>query len=164
MLPTAGSPLDGRLASALRSAVTAAVAAVIVVGCGSATRPPSPTPADFIGITQQLGSRGIVARDIVSGDAGCDDRQLAKTAIAFTATGLDQSTPVKTYVYIFRNRDAFERNLDDVDACARSYVTDPAAYEKIEASPYVATGQGPWAPDFRAGLTDALTVAAGTGG
>jgi len=60
--------------------------------------------------------------------------------------------------------DAFERNLDDVDACARSYVTDPAAYEKIEASPYVATGQGPWAPDFRAGLTDALTVAAGTGG
>ena len=84
--------------------------------------------------------------------------------IAFTASGLDQASPVRAYLYIFRNRDAYDRNLDDVDACARSYVTDPATYEKIEISPYVATGQGPWAPDFKAALTDALTVAAGTGG
>jgi hypothetical protein len=140
------------------------VAAVLAVGCGSATRPPSPTPADFIGITQHLGSRGVVARDIVSGDAGCEDQLLAKTAIAFTASGRDQVSPVRTYLYIFRNRDAFERNLDDVDACARSYVTDPAMYEKIAISPYVAAGQGPWAPDFKGQQTDALAVAPGTGG
>jgi hypothetical protein len=160
MLSTASSPRSGRLPQALTLAMTA----LLVVGCGSATRPPSPTPADFIGITQHLGGRGIVARDIVSGDAGCDDQLLAKTAIAFTASGVDQTSPVRTYLYIFRNRDAFDRNLGEVDACARSYVTDPATYEKIEISPYVASGQGPWAPDFRAALTDALTVAAGTGG
>jgi hypothetical protein len=160
MLPTARWPRFGRFPRVL----TPIVVVGILAGCGPATRPPSPTPADFIGITQHLGTRGVVARDIVSGDAGCDDQLLAKTAIGFTASGLDQASPVRTYLYIFRNRDAFERNLDDVDACARSYVTDPATYEKIEISPYVATGQGPWSADFREALTDALTVAAGTGG
>ncbi len=138
--------------------------AVLFAGCGSATKPPSPTPADFIGITQALGARGIVADDIVSGDAGCDDRHLSPTAIAFTATGLDQVDPVRVYLYIFRNRDAYERNLDDVDSCARSYVSDPERYEKIEVSPYVAAGNGPWAPTFAATLAEGLTMAAGTGG
>lgn len=142
----------------------AVVAALATVACGAATKPPAPTPADFIGLTHELALRGIAATDIVSGDAGCVDRHLSPTAISFTARGLDQSTPIRIYLYIFGDRDAFERNLGNVDSCARSYVSDPAAYEKLEVSPYVAAGQGPWAIAFRAALSQALTSAAGSGG
>lgn len=160
MLPlrTAPRPL------AWRVLVLAIVAALATAACGAATKPPAPTPADFIGLTHELALRGIAATDIVSGDAGCADRHLTPTAISFTAQGLDQSTPVRIYLYIFGDRDAFERNLGNVDSCARSYVGDPAAYEKLEVSPYVAAGQGPWATAFRAALSQALTTAAGTGG
>ncbi len=144
--------------------VVAIVASLAAAACGAATKPPAPTPADFIGITHELALRGIAATDIVSGDAGCPDRRLSPTAISFTARGLDQSSPIRIYLYIFGDRDAYERNLGDVDSCARSYVSDPAVYEKLEISPYVAAGQGPWAPAFRAALSQALSAAAGTGG
>ncbi len=144
--------------------VLAVVAALAAAACGAATKPPAPTPADFIGLTHELALRGIAATEIVSGDAGCVDRSLTPTAISFTAQGLDQSAPVRIYLYIFGDRDAFERNLGNVDSCARSYVGDPATYEKLEISPYVAAGQGPWASAFRAALKQALTAAAGTGG
>lgn len=151
-----------RLPHPVALAVVAGIA-VLLAACGAATRPPEPTPADFIGISRELGPRGIIARDIVSGDAGCDDQPLAKTAISFTASGLDQPAPVRLYLYIFRNRAAYERNLGNVDSCARSYVSDPATYEKLEVSPYVVAGQGPWATSFRATLVEALTMAAGSG-
>ena len=65
---------------------------------------PSPTPADFPGIAGELTQRGITVDRIVSGDGGCADTNLARTAIAFDASGLDQATPVRVRVYIFRNR------------------------------------------------------------
>lgn len=100
----------------------------------------------------------------VSGDAGCDDSTLRPTAIAFDAKGLDQPENVRVYVYIFRNREAFERLRASVDQCAASFVTDPETFESLEASPYVLAGQGPWGAEFKAALRDALTVAAGSGG
>ena len=90
--------------------------------------PPAPTPADFQGIAADLVQRGVRIDNIVSGDAGCDDQELARTAIGLDAEGLDQDTPTRVYLYIFRNREAYERLRQSVDACARSYVTDPAAY------------------------------------
>jgi hypothetical protein len=125
--------------------------------------PPAPTPADFPGIVTVLGQRSIVVGHTVSGDAGCDDRTLIPTAIAFDAHGLDQAVPVRIYVYIFRNRAAFERLRGTVDDCARSFVTDPATYESIAQSPYVMAGQGPWATEFKTAIMDALESAAGTG-
>ena len=148
----------------LRVLAVGACLALGLGGCGAATRPPSPTPADFPGITRVLGPLWIAASDIVSGDAGCDDRHLAPTAISFSASGLDQATPVRMYLYIFRDHDAFERNLGAIDSCARSYVGDSAGYEKIAVSPYVIAGQGPWSPTFTSTLTQALTEAAGSGG
>ena len=50
-------------------------------------------------------------------------------------------------LYVFRNRDSFERLRATVDDCARSFVTDPETYETIEQSPFVVAAQGPWAPD-----------------
>jgi hypothetical protein len=129
----------------------------------STTRPP-PTPADFPGMAGEFGGRGIRISDIVSGDPGCDDQDLGRTAIRFTARGQDQVDPVTLYVYIFRNRDAWERRRTDVAMCARSWVTDPDQYQSIEASPFVLAGQGPWAPRFAAELEAALIAAAGTGG
>ena len=149
-----------------RSLPLAAVflAVALVGGCGTiSTTAPAPTPADFQGIAGELTKRGITIDNLVSGDAGCIDPILIPTAIGFTANGLDQAAPTRIYLYIFRDREAFERLRATVDGCARSFVTAPDTFETIEQSPFVVAAQGPWAPDFEAALRDALEVAAGTG-
>lgn len=138
--------------------------AILVAGCSTISRrPPEPTPADFQGIAGDIVQRGIRIEHIVSGDAGCPDQQLGKTAIAFDAAGLDQATAVRIYVYIFRNRETYERLRATVDGCAHSYVTDPETYESVETSPYVVSGQGPWGVSFKTNLRAAIDEAAGTG-
>ena len=142
----------------------AIAATLVLVGCNVLLEtPPPPTPADFAGISGYMGNHGITVEHVVSGDAGCDDPTLRQTAIAFDAQGLDQATPTRVYVYIFRDRDTFERLRQTVDTCARSYVTDPSAFESVEVSPFVAASAGPWGPEFRNAVRDALTEAAGTG-
>ena len=148
---------------AVRRVGTALLLLLAVAGCGISTSPPPPTPADFQGIAGELVQRGIQIQHIVSGDAGCDDITLERTAIALDAQGLDQATPTRVYIYIFRNRDSFNKLRQTVDACAKSYATDPATFESIEASPFVIASTGPWAPQFRSAVRQALTVAAGTG-
>ena len=140
------------------------LAALFVAACGVvSTTPPSPTPADFPGIAIELIKRGVVVEDPVSGDAGCPDRVLTPTAISFRASGLDQPAPVRIFLYVFRDRTTFDRLQASVDDCARSFVTDPATYERIAESPFVIAGQGPWGATFKARLREGLTVAAGTG-
>jgi hypothetical protein len=140
------------------------LAVLVVSGCGFVeTTPPGPTPADFQGTAAELAKRGIQIDNVVSGDAGCADTALAPTAIAFDASGLDQTTPVRIYMYVFANRATFERLSASVDTCARSYVTDPATYQSIQQSPYVLAGQGPWGESFEATIRAGLVVAAGTG-
>lgn len=157
-------PLRPSVARVRRAAVLA-VAMVLVAGCSVvSTTPPAPTPADFPGIAEELRRRGIRVEQVVSGDAGCEDTDLARTAISMRLSGLDQATPVPVYLYIFRNRGAFERRRGDVDACAASYVTDGETFGSIEASPFVLAGQGPWPPAFTAQLREAIVEAAGTGG
>lgn len=153
-------PLPRRLAL-----VAVALASVLAaIGCDVVTTsPPAPTPADFQGIAGEIVRRGIMIDRLVSGDAGCDDPVLNPTAIAFDASGLDQDEEVRLYLYIFRNRSAFERLRAEIDTCARSYVTDPETFESIESSPFVLAGQGPWAPEFEVALRAALTEASGTG-
>ncbi len=150
---------------ARRSLVTALIPmALVLAACGTiSTTAPAPTPADFQGIASELTRRSIVIDDLVSGDAGCDDSTLIPTAIGLTATGLDQIEPVRIYLYIFRNRDAFDRLRPSIDDCARAFVTDPETFETVEQSPFVLAGQGPWAPEFEAAVREALTVAGGTG-
>lgn len=139
-------------------------AAAVVVGCGTiSTSAPAPTPADFPGIAGNMAQRGITISHIVSGDPGCSNADLGKTAIAFDGIGLDQPTPVRLYVYIFRNRETYERLRTTVDSCARSYVTNPESYESVETSPFVLSGQGPWGPQFKENLRAAIVEAAGTG-
>ncbi len=150
-----------------RGAVTAILSLATVfalVGCTTSNEPVAPTPADFGGITQVLRARGITVTDVVSGDAGCHDTDLARAAIAFRMSGLDQTTPVVAHLYVFGNQAAFARRAGDVATCTRSYVTDPSRLESIDVSPYVLTGSGPWGSEFRTQLRAGLTVAAGNGG
>jgi hypothetical protein len=134
-----------------------------VAGCGVSTTPPPPTPADFQGIAAELSKRGLRIDHIVSGDAGCDNLDLERTAIGLDAAGLDQASPTRLFIYIFRNRASFERLRQTVDGCAQSYATDPDAFESIEASPFVVASAGPWAPEFRSAVRAAIIEAAGTG-
>jgi hypothetical protein len=153
-----GRPRVRRLASLM-------VVPLLLAACGSIsmTAPPA-TPTDFPGLAGRLNAAGIEVADWISGESGCDDADLRKTAIRFEASGLDQAEPVTLYLYVFRNRAAFERNRDAIAPCAAAFVTDPETFEQVEQSPYVVAGQGPWAPDFEAALRQTLELAAGTGG
>lgn len=154
-----------RIATGLPRVVFASVAfAALLAACGQVGTAPTPTPADFGGIAIRLSALGIVPIDMVSGDPGCTDPNLARTAVSFTASGLDQSTPVRIHVYIFANNETQTRLRPDVDSCARSYVTDPATYEAIDVPPYVAAGQGPWGKGFEAAMRTGLSQAAQSGG
>jgi hypothetical protein len=161
----APSPAGRRRASLLVRLVALGTALVLLAGCGQlvGTQPPA-TPTDFPGLTGRLKVAGIVLDDWVSGDAGCADPDLVPASISFTAEGLDQVEPVKVYLYVFRNRAAWERQRDSVGPCAQAWVTDPGTYEEIQESPYVVAGQGPWAPGFEAALRTVLAEASGTGG
>jgi hypothetical protein len=161
MFPVPHRPLS-RSSLAARGALLTALL-IGLAGCGLSTTAPSPTPADFQGIAGELVTHGLRINHIVSGEAGCGDLTLERTAIALDATGLDQATPTRMFIYIFRNRASFDRLRDSVDGCARSYATNPDAYESIEASPFVVASAGPWAPQFRAAVRAAITKAAGTG-
>ena len=141
--------------------------AVLVSALGACSglrvSPPVPGPAPFPGITGHLGRFGVTVDSWTSGDAGCDDPTLSPTAIRFQAEGLDQSVPVVLRIYIFRNHDAWDRRLADVDTCVAAWATDPATFEIVQVSPYVLAGQGPWPVAFGKALRDGLTEAAGTG-
>jgi len=149
--------------------VVAAVLGVLLVsilaGCGLASgTPPAPTPTDFQGIAADLVQRGITIDHVVSGDAGCADPALSRTAISFRASGLDQPAPAAIHVYIFGSGDSYKKLRPAVDACARSYITDPQTFESFDASPFVVVGQGPWGDRFGAAIRAGLTEAAGAGG
>ena len=136
----------------------------VVAGCGViTTSAPAPTPADLQGISGEMASRGLKLDGLVAGDAGCDDHTLVQTAIGFDASGLDQAEPVRLHLYIFRDREAYERLRSTIDACVGAFVTDAQTFESIDDSPFVLAGQGPWAPEFKSTLRTALEVAAGTG-
>jgi hypothetical protein len=148
-----------------RSLIALLAIALAASACGTiSTSPPPATPTDFPGITGRLNAADIKVRDWVSGDAGCHDPDLVPAAISFEASGLDQATPVKLYLYIFRDHPAFERHRDQIGPCAQAWVTDPQTYEEIEQSPYVVAGQGPWGQAFEAALRSTFALAAGTGG
>lgn len=122
---------------------------------------PTAAPGDFGALVFALSVRHVQVDRTVSGDAGCDDPSLAPTAIAFDASGVDQTTPVRLRIYIFRNDDTYQRRRPDVDTCVASWATDPATFELFDASPFVVAGQGPWGPEFKAALRAALVETAG---
>jgi hypothetical protein len=148
-----------------RALSLALVVALTLGGCaGLLESPPVPDPEAFPGISAQMGRFGVDVLSWTSGDAGCDDPTLSPTAIRFDAAGLDQTATLTLRIYIFRNREAWERRLADVDACAAAWAEDPATFELIQVSPYVLTGQGPWGPEFEAAVRKGLAEAAGSGG
>lgn len=142
-------------------AVVVAALALVAAGCAAFTpQTPKPTATDFAGIVDELARVGVNVANVVAGDPGCDDQRLARTALSFDASGLDQAEPTRVHLYAFKNADVFDELRPFIDLCARSYVVDPADYATIDAPPYVFAGAGPWAADFERALRDALERAA----
>jgi hypothetical protein len=150
----------GRLQAATLRTVILVGLAIALAGCEALVgQTPKPTRAGFQGIAIELAKRGVEIDSMVSGDAGCDDEDLAPTAVSLRAGGLDQPGVVTLYVHGFRNEDSYQRLRPAIDACARSYVSDPETFEAVDAAPYVVTGQGPWGPRFEAAIREALDEA-----
>jgi hypothetical protein len=148
----------------MRAAMLGALLVGAVAGCaGILQSPPVPGPEPFPGISGHLGRFGVDVVSWTAGDAGCDDPTLSPTAIRFQAQGLDQQTPIVLRIYIFRDHDAWDRRLADVDTCVAAWATDPATFQIVQVSPYVLAGQGPWPPGFDKAIRDGLTEAAGSG-
>jgi hypothetical protein len=142
-------------------AATVATVALLVAACSAFTpQTPKPTATTFAGIVSELARVGVGVENVVAGDPGCDDERLARTAISFDASGVDQAEPTRVYLYAFKNTAAYDALRPAVDLCARSYVTDPEAYASVDATPYVMAGPGPWAPEFEDALGEALGRAA----
>jgi hypothetical protein len=140
---------------------TVATVALLVAACSAFTpQTPKPTPTTFAGIVSELARVGVGVQNVVAGDPGCDDERLARTAISFDASGVDQAEPTRVYLYAFKDAAAYDALRPAVDLCARSYVTDPEAYASVDATPYVMAGPGPWAPEFEDALGEALGRAA----
>jgi hypothetical protein len=138
-----------------------ALLVLAVAGCGTFTPTTEPaTPTDFAGIVAELQGLGIEVNRVVSGDAGCADQRLSRTAIGFDARGGDQAATVRIYLYAFKNQQVYEELRPAIDACARSYVTDPAAFGSVDVPPYVLAGNGPWTAAFKDQLRTALKRAA----
>jgi len=155
--------IAGRPAPRLRVRPVAAIvlAGLVLAGCSAFTpQTPKPTATTFAGIVSELARVGVGVENVVSGDPGCDDQRLARTAIAFDASGVDQAEPTRVYLYAFKNGKVFDELRPVVDLCARSYVVAPADYASVDATPYVFAGPGPWAPDFEDALREALGRAA----
>jgi hypothetical protein len=150
--------------SAARRLVFCVAMSIALVGCGGVVgSPPVPGAEPFPGVTGHLGRYGVDVLSWTSGDAGCDDQTLTPTAIRFQAQGLDQPTPLVLRIYIFRDHDAWNRRLADVNTCVAAWATDPATFEIVQTSPYVLAGQGPWPPGFAQAIRQGLTEAAGNG-
>lgn len=135
--------------------------AVAAAACSAFTpQTPKPTATTFAGIVSELALAGIGVEKVVAGDPGCDDQRLARTAISFDASGVDQAEPTRVYIYAFKDVKAYDELRPVVDLCARSYVADPAAYGTVDAPPYVLAGPGPWGPGFWDALRNVLERAA----
>ena len=119
---------------------------VVVAGCGSSLDAlrgtPSATPADFTGLARFLADRDLAAGDVVSGDAGCDDRTLTPTAISFHLSGAGIARPTIARVYLFRDDAAYRRLRASVDACAAAWIGDRSTLLMVDASPYVLVTDG----------------------
>jgi hypothetical protein len=137
------------------------VLVIALAGCAAFTpQTPKPTATTFNGIVEELALVGVGVANVVSGDPGCDDQRLARTAISFDASGLDQAEPTRVHLYAFKNAAVYDELRPTIDLCARAYVTDPADYGTVDATPYVFAGPGPWAPRFEDALRTALERAA----
>lgn len=153
--------MAARTAGRVRTILLVVVVAGMFVACSAFTPTTAPaTPTDFAGVVAELSNVGIDVDRVVSGDAGCADQRLSRTAIGFDARGADQATPVRIYLYGFKDRQVYDTLRPAVDACARSYVTDAAVFGTVDAPPYVLAGNGPWTPAFKAALGIALRRAA----
>ena len=58
--------------------------------------------------------------------------ELETSRVFRVAHGFDQPDPTRVYLYIFRNRAAYDRRRADIDACARAFATDPYTFEALD--------------------------------
>lgn len=148
----------GRAAGERRTRIVALVLAALLVAC-TATRP-APTPADSQVIFEELARRGATVTGIVSGDPGCDERELVDNAIRFrlAAPGAGRAA---VYLLIFRHRAAFEESAASVERCVEALgAAAGEPVDRLDLRPYRAYGPA-WSDRLRELLRETLAELSG---
>jgi len=111
--------MPARAAGRARIIPLAALLGLGAAACSAFTPTTAPaTPTDFAGIVAELAGTGIDVNHVVSGEAGCDDQRLSRTAIGFDARGGDQATPASTSTR--------SRTSRSTTGCGRRWTPAPA--------------------------------------
>jgi hypothetical protein len=141
------------------------LAGVLLGACGPLERPPN-TPMDRSGIFEQIALEGGTIVSVTSGDAGCDDPELAGNAVRVRIRTLE-GVESDVHLLTFRNRPFWEASAAAADSCvaeiAARRTRNRDAIERLDISPYRAWGVD-WPPQLTDLLRLALTRAAGDGG
>jgi len=144
----------------LRCLVALAVAALLVVSCGTFTAPP-PTAGDFTDIVAALVRRNMTVTDQVSGDDGCANSSLYSNAVRYDVKPAGDTSAYQVYVFGWKSQATFDADKAAFDSCIQGHAgADPGTMTSIEHLPWRAYGPG-WPAQLKDAVDAALTAAGG---
>ena len=147
-----GRPVVASGSMSLPRSLGLGLVVLLVAGCSYVeTTPPPPTPADFRGSPASSSSAASSSTASSRATPAATTRSSARPPSRSTRRGSTRRPRSGSTCTSSGNRATFERLRATIDACARTYVTDPQTYESVEQSPFVMAGQGPWGRAVRGG-------------
>ncbi|HXX61437.1 MAG TPA: hypothetical protein VEI48_09125 [Candidatus Sulfotelmatobacter sp.] len=150
----------------MRGLLLLAVACLVLAGCGQPDAALA-TPQDNVGLVQTMAQHGLIVVSQTSGDPGCSVPGVVANAIHWRVMASTDAAARDVYIFRFLDHAAFLTGASDVDACQAQFTASQTRaggdVTRLDISPWRVFGDG-WSADLRAGLTAALTAAAGNGG
>lgn len=155
-----------RVVAVLRALALLTVGGLVLAACGSPD-PALATPQNNVGLVQTMAQHGLTVVSQTSGDPGCSEPGVVANAVHWRVMASTDAAARDVYVFRFLDHAAFLAGASDVDACQAEFAASQAraggAVTRLDISPWRVFGDG-WSADLRAGLTAAMTAAAGNGG
>ena len=157
---------QSHLHSLTRGIVVIAAAGLVLAACGRPD-PALATPQNNVGLVQTMAQHGLTVVSQTSGDPGCSEPGVVANAVHWRVMASTDAAAHDVYIFRFLDHAAFLSGASEVDACQTEFTASQTRaggdVTRLDISPWRVFGDG-WSADLRAGLTAALTAAAGNGG
>ena len=139
---------------------------MLLAGCGTPD-PALATPQNNVGLVQTMAQHGLTVVSQTSGDPGCSEPGVVANAVHWRVMASTDAAPVtctSSASWITPPSWPAPRRSTPARPSSRPAQTRAGgAVTRLDISPWRVFGDG-WSADLRAGLTAALTAAAGNGG